>query len=210
MRIIGGRDYYDGAGYGIDTQTLFVRKPALIEAKASPLHLSHQQSNGKYITIFEAFVAGNLYPAAVVSTSDVYARTEPKIVYKLEDLDVFDLHPYVVSKIKDAFSCSTHRLKNITDWAIQNNITTAISGARFSTVSNRYILHSYDCNDTLVNADTLKLIQLQRVLPPAQAHQAIASWVGGVLSSTPQTMILSNESRIRKAGFDKHSFRNSR
>jgi hypothetical protein len=43
---------------------------------------------------------------------------------------------------------------------------------------------------------------------PATAHMRIANWVGGVLPSAPETVEISDTSRIRKAGFDlRTSFR---
>jgi hypothetical protein len=62
---------------------------------------------------------------------------------------------------------------------------------------------------TLVaNTDNLKDYEAYRALDPATAHMRIANWVGGVLPSAPETVAISNASRIRKAGFDlRTSFR---
>ena len=59
------------------------------------------------------------------------------------------------------------------------------------------------------NADNLRQVQFFRRLDPASTHQAIAQFVGGVLSNNPKLTPLGNDERLEKAGFDrKTSFRN--
>ncbi|MFG6080373.1 hypothetical protein ACEUZ9_000923 [Paracoccus litorisediminis] len=49
---------------------------------------------------------------------------------------------------------------------------------------------------------------LQDHLPAHEAHQMVSRFVGGIMTSSPEMVELSNDTRVRKAGFDpKISFR---
>jgi len=214
MRIIGGRDYYDSAGYGFDESTTFVRKPVFTPLDSTPLHYASREFNGKYVYRFDVVVAGNLYPAVCLSMPG-YTGEKHRFIYDQAEADeeAKNLPHYSYKQYLD-LSVSDARRKLVREWALDNKIVTALSGAeeRDVTEYNRrgYALFS-NWNRKYVavcNSDALKDIELFRILSPAEAHQSIASWVGGVLPFNTPTLEISDRSRIQKAGFDlRTSFR---
>ena len=71
MRIIGGKDYYDGANYGVDNDIVFVRNQENIEfpEQGLPLHINNDLSyysrkeRDKALNLVYVFFAGEVYPA---------------------------------------------------------------------------------------------------------------------------------------------------
>ena len=209
MRIIGGRDYYDGAGYGWDSSIHFVRKPLLLET--SPLTYSSRAVSTGTLTRFDVVVAGELYPA-IVLTSSSYKPTST-YYYTNENLsEISNLIPkYYYAENNYTLDVSDARRDRVRTWALENKVTTAISGVEM--LKDKFSIHSNWTrkSGTLVNGDFLKSVDFYRVLPPAEAHRAIASWVGGVLPYSVPTLQLSDRSKIQKAGFDvRTSFRKAK
>lgn len=213
MRIIGGRDYYDGAGYGIDTSVVFVRKAALVSLDSTPLHYSSREANGFYVTRFEVVVAGEIYKGLRVMksvTSITWGQPKYATRFIYDQSEATDFSHNLPNFIRDwsDLSISDARRKTVRNWALDNKIVTAISGAEERQINdwNRipYALfdgYSKNCS-ALINSDCLKDVQFYRILPPAEAHRAITSWVGGVLPYNAPTVDISDRSKIQKAGFD--------
>lgn len=212
MRIIGGRDYYDSATaqYGIDTSVVFVRKASLVPMDSTPLHYSSREANGFYVTRFEVVVAGEIYKGLRVMKSITWGQTPypTRFIYDQSEATYFSYNlPNFVRDWSD-LSISDARRKAVRNWALDNKVITAISGAEERQINdyNRYpyaLFDGYSKNrSVLVNSDCLKDVQFYRALSPADTHRAIASWVGGVLGFETNTTELSNRSKIQKAGFD--------
>jgi hypothetical protein len=200
MRIIGGRDYYDGAGYGFDSSINFVRKPTLLET--SPLVYCTRGVVSGMLTRFDVVVAGELYPAMVYTESSY--KPSSTYYYTADTVhEIADLIPrYYYAENKFTLDVSDARREEVRRWALENKIVTAISGVEI--LNDKFSIHSNWTSKpgTLVNGDFLKTVDFYRVLPPALAHRAIASWVSGVLPFDVPTVGISDRSRIVKAGFD--------
>lgn len=218
MRIIGGRDYYDSATaqYGIDTSTVFVRKAALVPMADTPLHYSSREAGGFYLYRFEVLVAGEIYKCLRVMKSTVWGqpRYATRFIYDESEATAFsqDL-PRFIRDWTD-LSVTDARRKAVREWALDNKIVTAISGAEERQINDWNsrpfaLFEGYTAKRcAILNSDCLKDIEFYRVLPPAEAHRAISSWVGGVLPFNAPTVQISDRSKIVKAGFDlRTSFR---
>jgi hypothetical protein len=80
VRLIGGRDYYDGAGMGFDPTIMFVRTaPEELRGHPFPVHFpvptKHSpwrmggDSHEPHICFFKVFIAGELYPTGSTRSS---------------------------------------------------------------------------------------------------------------------------------------------
>ena len=216
MRIIGGRDYYDGAGYQFDTSTTFVRKTTVVPLDSTPLHANWREAGDYKLYQFEVVVAGEAYRGLRVLKSNRYYQTAsaPRFIYDQAEATAFA--PNLPQYIRDwcDLSISDARRDRIRQWALDTKVVTAISGAEECAITewNRLGYTLFDVytrkHAVLVNSDALKTVELYRALPPAEAHRAIASWVGGVLPYNVPTVQISDRSKIQKAGFDiRTSFR---
>lgn len=210
MRIIGGRDYYDGAGYGIDSSTTFVRKAILAPLDATPLHYSSREAGKYYLYRFDVVVAGECYCGLRIGKSSSYFEPirPPRYIYDQDEATDFSHNLPQFMRDWCDLSVSDARRKTIREWSLDNKVTTAISAAEQCNVSE-YNRRGFTLFDhwtrkyaVLINSDCLKEVDFFKALPPAVAHQNIASWVGGVLGFKTNTTELSNRSKIQKAGFD--------
>lgn len=216
MRIIGGRDYYDGAGYAIDTSTVFVRKTQLVPMSDTPLVYSSREAGGFYLYRFEVVVAGEIYKGLRVMKQFTHGLPSyaVRFIYDQKEANEFAYNlPKFIQDWCD-LSISDARRKSIREWALDNKTVTAVSGAEARQINdwNRRpfaLFEGYTSNRCVVlNSDCLKEVEFYRALPPAEAHRAISSWVGGVLPFNLPTVEISDRSRIQKAGFDlRTSFR---
>jgi hypothetical protein len=210
MRIIGGRDYYDGAGYGFDTSTVFVRKAALVSMDSTPLNYSAREAGGFYLYRFEVVVAGEIYKCLRVAKSTAWGQPKYATRFIYDQAEATDFSLELPNFIRDwsDLSISDARRKTVRDWALDNKVVTAVSGAETRQINdyNRYayaLFEGYTRDRfAIINSDCLKDVQFYRALPPAEAHRAISSWVGGVLPFNAQTETISDRSKIQKAGFD--------
>jgi hypothetical protein len=219
MRIIGGRDYYDGAGYQFDNSTTFVRKASLVPLDITPLLYSSREVGEYCLYRFDVVVAGEAYLGLRIQKSTRYDRTASAPVYIYDQSEATAFAPNLPQYMRDwcDLSISDARRKSIKAWALDAKVTVAISAAeayditewnrRGYTLFDRYSRE----HSVLVNSDALKTIEFYRALPPAEANRAIASWVGGVLPFNVPTLQLSDRSKIQKAGFDlRTSFRKAK
>ena len=219
MRIIGGRDYYDGAGYQFDDSTTFVRKASLVPMGDTPLHYSSRQAGDYYLYQFDVVVAGEIYKCLRVMKSTAWGQPHYATRYIYDQAEATAFAPNLPQYIRDwsDLSISDARRNSIRTWALDNKIVTAISGAEERQI-NDYNRRAYALFEgytakrcAILNSDCLKTIEFYRVLPPAEAHRAVASWVGGVLPYNHETVQLSDRSKIQKAGFDiRTSFRKAK
>lgn len=216
MRIIGGRDYYDGAGYGFDPTITFVRKAAVTDASTSPLLYSLRRTAHGTIHRFDVVLAGEVTRGLFIeTTSSLYSSNTRKIIYDPAEATTFGLNNLSSydRKICD-LSVEPARRDAVREWALNTKTVCAISGAEPREVSE-FNARGYDLfncwnrKDWIVsNGDFLKDVHFYRVMQPAEAHRAISSWVGGVLPYNAPTVEISDRSKIQKAGFDlRTSFR---
>jgi hypothetical protein len=216
MRIIGGRDYYDGAGYGYDDSITFVRKPSVVSLDSTPLVYLSRTVRDCTLYLFEVVVAGEVYRGLRVHSGySMYAPRTERIIYdQIEAEKAVEDYPQYIREHYSDLSIDPSRRERIRQWSLDNKVTTAISGANTAAITD-YNRRGYDLfnsfhqkYEVLLNSDALKDVQMYRALPPAEAHRAISAWVGGVLPFNTPTEVLSNRSKIIKAGFDlRTSFR---
>jgi hypothetical protein len=220
MKIIGGHDYYDGAGFGVDETIVFVRKEK--ETWDSPFDLAeanrHHPRLKSHFFFHYVLVAGKVYPAIreysgikILPSGRSFEDTtwhysEKDALQALEKAKrstgtslPFGLSQNLPDQITRHFRENTRA--EWTNWMIENRVVTGL-------VSYEY--RNIDLKGTIVrtNISSLKDIQFYRVLDPATIHMEISNYLGGVLPSMPQTVDIEDRDRIRKAGFDvRRSFR---
>jgi hypothetical protein len=231
MKILGGKDYYDSAGWGIDPTCIFLRTK-----ENNPLQTKTPFTLPKSIRrdIYDPFV---LVPGLAIvgekiipfyekrkpakgwdrvrsydmCTGTRSARIETDFIY---DVDVVCKYTHTLlpekskTRVRTEFINTIHNhmgKKNLTkaqlNWILENKITT---------LTIRRLDPSLTGENPLwmeANAPVLKDIEMYKVLDPATAHMTINSWISGVLSTSPDTVVLSDKDKIRKAGFDQKSFR---
>lgn len=233
MRIIGGRDYYDGAGYGVDPTITFVRKQQVVDNPPSRLIAWREQYTNEQLEqipdLFPNYIRHKIAtpPRATLSGISVeHTRTSLTV-------DVFTvvvageatvgMRATVDYNKADDIQYDIIPLKN---W---HSNTWEWRKRKFSISDHdRQIIREWAIDNKIVTAVTICEENDRRALPvckingsflkdyhyyelehPAETHMKISNWVGGVLpfSGNP-TVEISDISKIKKAGFDtKISFR---
>jgi len=228
MKIIGGHDYYDGAGYGVDEAIVFIRKQGE-EIWDIPFELPPPTNDsilGSGLSFHYVLVAGKAYPVVREVHDGHYADRrnsrgervwrEPRTAWHYDRASALaalkclrrrksvtgrrlTFMPRTEDRI-DRFFRETER-KEWTAWMIENRIVTGlVSWKRVDAERKGSYLEP--------NIATLKEVEFYRILDPATIHMEISNFIGGVLPSGPDTVEISDRSRILKAGFDlKSSFR---
>jgi len=88
MRIIGGKDYYDGASYGVDNDVVFVRnqEEILFPEQDLPLHINtdlsyySRRDRNKALNLVYVFFAGEVYPALrVIEAKKSFYNSNPHV-----------------------------------------------------------------------------------------------------------------------------------
>ncbi len=238
MRILGGKDYYDGAGYGVDTEIIFDRghgdlsKPD-IEIKdkeyfpAIPPRMSSignmDDKGGAVIEFFNIIVSGKVYPGVKIS------KTIRKTFIPSYDKSI-TLHSYVYNKgdfiydYEKAWAIAENLGFKDALWSnpkakMHDHFRRELTKAEIEWLAvNKIVVaailkpddrYRYETR-IWVNGDFLKLFKFYRVLDASTAHMEIANYVGGVLPGAANPMVeISDESKIVKHGHDlKVSFRN--
>jgi len=223
MKIIGGHDYYDGAGYGVDETIIFLRKEEEIIDPPFEIPEPYSGYAGRRFTLsfHYVLVAGKVYPA-IREYQDSELRASGrgwsseiiKWHFTLEEAEAA-LETLQNERQSDRFhyglfrrlpdEITRHFRENEkpdwTKWMIENRVVTGqVSWDRRSI--------GKDGSKALINIATLKDIDFYRMLDPATIHMEIANFVGGVLPTSIDTIEISDIDRVRKAGFDtKTSFR---
>ncbi len=227
MKIIGGHDYYDGAGYGVDETIIFVRKEE--ERWDAPFDLPQPTSEtrhwGPNLSFHYVLVAGKVYPAIRERHRSEYRQTKSghmrwiderniwhydeasaqaalKKLYHAKD-DRRSLPLGLFRRLPDEITRHFREVENQswTTWMIENRIITGLASWEY---------RNKDREGTVLrtNISDLKDIDFFKALDPATIHMEISNYIGGVLPSGPETVEISDLSRIQKAGFDvRKSFR---
>lgn len=231
MRIIGGHDYYDGAGMGFDPTITFVRHknpedglwregdhPFSLPGGLSPLwkQLAHKDTHvffGRLIVAGDIHPFIELYPARPrknipIGNLDFIPEARTAILY-----DRVQAQEAVQAVFpSDRFSFRTDPRKTL-DAHFEK--TTLSPTAQTWLLNNDIttLIHTAHCyfrqdpDRLYTNTATLKDYEAWKVIDPATAHMKIAQWVGGVLTNNPTLVALSDKDKIRKSGFDNWSFK---
>ncbi|PTX52305.1 hypothetical protein IQ03_01095 [Gemmobacter caeni] len=222
MRLIGGHDYYDGAGMGVDTSVVFVRDPARHLADL-PLRTDHPFRVPERSVYGDGAERTELIPTLILIGGERIPALEERVTeawvmssrfhYELAEAEAAILrararHPSRWggflrrrSFLEEVRAHFAGRLtQEETGWLISNHVTVLSTWLpphwREKTVPAQ------------VNHARLTELELFRKLDPATAHMRIASFLSGVLPFSRPTVELPDRDRIRKAGFDlRSSFR---
>jgi hypothetical protein len=226
MKIIHGRDYYDGAGLGIDETIVFVRKPE--EIKVTPFDLPKGtyrlggQINLRFLLVL---LAGEIYPAMIETHpggfskrrnragEPIYEDSSTEYHYDLKSAQAA-LKRYKQKGLTRTFAFQSESIENKiirhfretknddwTKWMVENQISTGTVTLMGDDAWRA------DYSVCMANISNLKDIEFYRCVDPATAHMRISNWIGGVLPSGPATIEIEDKYRIKKAGFDDGSFR---
>jgi hypothetical protein len=225
MRLIGGHDYYDGAGMGVDTSVVFVRDPArhIIDL---PLRTDHP------FRVPERAVYGGgadgieLIPTLVLIGGERVPTLEERASEGVSSVSRFHYHPEEAEEailrararhpsrwgsflrrrsFRDEVRAhfETQMSPDETAWLIDQHVTVLTTW--------RPPLFNSKSIPAQVNHACLKDVELYRRMDPSTAHMRIASFISGVLPFNKPTLEISDRDRIRKAGFDlRTSFRRSK
>jgi hypothetical protein len=225
MRLIGGHDYYDGAGMGVDTSVVFVRDPArhIIDL---PLRTDHPfrvperavyggGADGIELIPTLVLIGGERVPALEERVSEGF-RTITRFHYDPEEAQSAVLrartsHPSrwgslwrsrdFLEQIRSFFAGQLSPAE--TGWLIEQHVTVLTTW--------RPPLFNSKSIPAQVNHACLKDVELYRRIDPSTAHMRITSFISGVLPFNKPTLEISDRDRIRKAGFDlRTSFRRSK
>ncbi|MCE6959303.1 hypothetical protein LAZ40_09595 [Cereibacter sphaeroides] len=235
MRINGGKDYYDGAGGGVDRDILFLRKakaePEAFAVQRLPHGCSRSWREGRLE------MGESLHPMIVLLGGETWAFC----LHRMTSRSPWDFRIAPVEKIeliRDAVEAERIEARLKTDrWSLDSVGTAwwdrkssprptirehlATPPDRFGAwcaehrvitgiVRNRMPDERVAGNPEtviLANGCGLAEIGFMKLVDPATAHMRIAGFISGVLPMSRETVEISDAERIRKAGFDERSFR---
>lgn len=223
MRIIGGKDFYDGVmAYGQD-DTVFVRKRySEVEGiPATEVPLRHPKEAQRVSDQLERWAdylleatpvmvwfAGKRFGGVCLRDKLTgvdrgaawdersYREALERRVRWADGLrDIMKSHRYRQA-IHDLFNAEgTEQERN---WLIENGVSIAICKRERW---DKGLSWKFD-------TDGLKALGFAKALDPYTAYQELSMWVGGVLANPERpTAELSDEDKIAKRGFDEWSFR---
>lgn len=236
MRIIGGKDYYDGAlAYGRDEDVVFVRgkhstadvvdqdsvalrgvptRFTLAEANgagwASPIY-SHRHGDRDYL--FEGtcvWFAGKRYPGMVVNERGSWTLSgvpeTTRVIWNLNEAVEF------------LNSIGLRLPKKVSQWgdSLADFFETSATEQETSWLIEKGIAVAIWHADRYgsgkgwkLNTDGLKDVFFARVVDPYTAFQELSMFVGGVMARPGNSMVRITDDEVLagKHGFDKWSFR---
>ena len=199
MRIIKGRDYYDGAGHGIDPDIRFVRdRRELVGARSTSrrLRAPPRPAQRRHADLLRAGRRRRGHPGRHPPRGAGaglggrlrtihYAREAVAVLLATWSREVRWRYwrPWHAS---DADAFMTRRGEGPwTRWLAEHRVVTGV----IEGVRHRHTLPATPppAPTLVANTDNLEDYEAYRALDPATAHMRIANWVGGVLPSAPET-----------------------
>lgn len=224
MKIIGGHDYYDGAGMGVDTGVVFVRDNARHLADL-PVITDHPFRVPDPTSYGDTGDGAHLIPTLVLIGGDRVPALEERVTRSWRGASTFH---YELADALSAVERARERHPNRwgsflrrrsfpdelraffeadirpkeTAWLIDHHVTV------LSTWRPAGWDRLKEAVPAQINHACLKELELYRKIDPTTAHMRISSFVSGVLPFERETVEIGDRDRIRKAGFDlKSSFR---
>ena len=226
MKIIGGHDYYDGAGYGVDETIIFLRK--MVEHADHPFELPAPYSgshNFPTLHFFYIFCGGEVFPGVREAASYGFDMNGERISWpeSVDDEYHYDFEAALAAmkRVSKSRSSGADSILNIRPLQILERHFKAPTPKAWKDwiIENRVITGQLEApgrcglNDRCVEANiaTLKDVKFFKAMDPATTHMRISNFIGGVLPHGTATVEIDNTSKIRKAGFDTQtSFRMSK
>ena len=232
MRIIGGRDFYDGAGHGVDMTTIFLRDANAtavmfpgyeLPGSISEARMIRSGPTNSLIEIRESLeciivlVGGETFPYMIHRTCglpDVNGALGPDHIDVIRDAHIgIELGKQIEKRRRFDWWNSREREAQLHDfmatprdkfttWAIDNKAVTCL-------IRNARHIIDGDLKGTvmLLNPDCLGDYGFMRIMDPATTHMRITNFITGVLPMNRDLIVITDRDRIAKAGFDKTSFR---
>lgn len=221
MKIVGGHDYWDSAAaYGVDQSVTLVRNTNCDDPNfvSTEFFFPVIQSKHKAFSLGAIMVAGKAYPFIcdtiwdTISWKSVIYYNFSELVEKYPELRVRSWNSSYEEDYNWFCNQPAFREKNVIDFLCKYN-------AAFSLILPQE--HSYGgwnwqkTNDpkhkksnVWINPINLKQWEFYKVKDSFTMFMEVDQWVTGVLPQTKETVVLSDKSKIIKAGFDyKQSFR---
>lgn len=219
MRIIGGRDYYDGAqGYGIDKSLIFKRvqhdKSEGVQDRlgiGEPIWICYDKKIGDYF----------VYPVKILFCGVVFEGIHfenfkkegmKKTFWNARDTISF------VSKIDKNIAArmeknnkSRFRMKYFLTYNVDETILSKIISEKIVIGICENFLWKKGIHNVgwKYNSDGLKKYDFAKIIDPWTAFQEISMFLGGVIprDANPMVEIKDEKTMVQKHGFDKWSFR---
>lgn len=227
MRIIGGHDYWDSAAaYGVDESVTLVRNTNLIDPTCTTdefffpyIRLYDKNSKAMDLKLGAIMVAGSVYPFGYYEVYSDY-NSHYRIMYDIAE--IVEKYP----SFKDSshwqqseeetyrWFCNQPAFKEkaIIDFLCKHNAAIALilpekhSHGGWNWFDTGEPKH--EKSNVWINPSNLKAWEFYKVKDSFSMFMEVDQWVSGVLPQNKETVVLSDKSKIVKAGFDvKTSFR---
>ena len=229
MKIYGGKDYYDGAGYGIDNTIHFKRTPVVFDKHpfGDVISLdSNWKSKEKIdVFLFSIAVGNEVFPGAytMYKSTNTHKVNGTELPYYQFFYDKQELLDHIKNADWEKTSYSFFPEMKNNKQKIENHFNTPIDKFSAWLLDNKIVVGTssmYDehdlCSETrmrknvfVANHDMLAKFQFYKKFSAPEIHMMISRYVGGILPENKETIQLTDKSKIIKAGFDlKKSFRN--
>jgi len=238
MRIIGGHDYYDSAlAYGSDNDVVFVREKTnemqhklvkVREISAIDICVTTEQGQTYdltvkyahlkfYFTLCSVIVGGSRWNGVRWNMQDTNGGSSTKYIWDWksflqilaqEKLSLISRKKFSrwssKSDITENYFGETACSQDEINWLVERNITILTCDYHLPNYTSHRSKNVWKCNQ-----DNLKDMEFYRSLDAFSVFQRISQWVGGILSSTGNSMVQITDDKVKahKHGFDKWSFR---
>jgi len=226
MRIIGGKDYYDGVAIDTDKSRIFLRSnfrtstfvdhdESLDYSKVD--FLSFDRRHDGNLTIIDVLFCGVHYKG--ICTNSVHRKYSPYATFSsiIWTYDEFKSSPifkdYPLRKKSSKWKFRIPFLETDDD-LIQFFTPTPVSKICLDYLIDNDISIAVGLTPRLekpvwyMNTDVLKYLSFFRVVPSTDAYQKLDMWIGSQLAKDENRMVkLSDDQILKKHGFDKHTFR---
>lgn len=239
MKIVGGKDYWDSAAaYGVDASVTLVRNAnqeahdfstkefffPVIQYRLQKKDSRRKDYTHHMFSLGAILFAGKAYPFCYINHVDVAKQTSYKeIIYSIDEL--ITKFPSIKERSyfgrTDEFEyrwfCNqpAFQEKNVIEFLCKHNATIALilpenyshGGWNWHVTNDPTHSNSF----VWINPSFLKDWEFYRVKDSFTMFMETDQWVTGVLPQSHETIVLSDNSKIIKAGFDiKSSFRKSK
>lgn len=224
MRIIGGKDYYDGGVmYGVDPLHVLVRDSREVSVDLSKLAANDIYHESPIIYYSTQKKANDCYYKDRIDSKYVY---RPVVVFFAgtfyRGIRLMTKNYQTVRYIWDEQTFRDWYTSNVSPYFPKNILGVNLfhnqivfTQTKVSVIDlkvlrelNASIIYPSEYKKYIVNGSDLESFGFASFLPMHKAFQLLDAWVGGVLLHEPDMITISDADRIAKHGMDKTSFRN--
>lgn len=230
MKIVGGHDYWDSAAaYGVDKSVTLVRNSKLEEPDIitnefffPSIRFYDKNSKAIRLELGAIMVAGFVYPFVYEQVWIDY-KLEQRVYYNFSE--IIEKYPSITESShwhqseEETYRwfCNQPAFKEkaIIDFLCKHNAAIALilpeeySYGGWNWYKTGNPIHTK--SNVWVNPANLKAWEFYKVKDSFAMFMEVDQWVSGVLPQNNETVILSDKSKIVKAGFDlKTSFRKAK